>query len=277
MSSHSDICMLDGRILNPENSLLRRNQNELMTILQDLAEICDKHGICWWLSSGTLLGAARHKGFIPWDDDIDIVMPRKDFKRLRKILLAEENDKYFLQCIQSDVEYVNLYMKFRKKGVRLKTLNPRTKYFKHAGPFVDIFCIEYSSYWAAYLSKFIYYGLQHPTSYVKVKWLRRVLILLVEFISLWILIPVLRLLGKINPKHEYHYELGSGWPRHTFYKKDIYPLATAEFEGIKFPVPRDMDAYLTNVYGDWRVLPPEETIRKSLHTYDAIEEILGKK
>lgn len=276
MTNHSDICMLDGRILNPENSLLRRNQNELMTILQDLAEICDKHGICWWLSSGTLLGAARHKGFIPWDDDIDIVMPRKDFKRLRKILLAEENDKYFLQCIQSDVEYVNLYMKFRKKGVRLKTLNPRTKYFKHAGPFVDIFCIEYSSYWAAYLSKFIYYGLQHPTSYVKVKWLRRVLILLVEFISLWILIPVLRLLGKINPKHEYHYELGSGWPRHTFYKKDIYPLATAEFEGIKFPVPRDMDAYLTNVYGDWRVLPPEETIRKSLHTYDAIEEIFGK-
>ena len=276
MTNHSDICMLDGRILNPENSLLRRNQNELMTILQDLAEICDKHGICWWLSSGTLLGAARHKGFIPWDDDIDIVMPRKDFKRLRKILLAEENDKYFLQCIQSDVEYVNLYMKFRKKGVRLKTLNPRTKYFKHAGPFVDIFCIEYSSYWAAYRSKFIYYGLQHPTSYVKVKWLRRVLILLVEFISLWILIPVLRLLGKINPKHEYHYELGSGWPRHTFYKKDIYPLATAEFEGIKFPVPRDMDAYLTNVYGDWRVLPPEETIRKSLHTYDAIEEIFGK-
>ena len=123
MTNHSDICMLDGRILNPENSLLRRNQNELMTILQDLAEICDKHGICWWLSSGTLLGAARHKGFIPWDDDIDIVMPRKDFKRLRKILLAEENDKYFLQCIQSDVEYVNLYMKFRKKGVRLKTLH----------------------------------------------------------------------------------------------------------------------------------------------------------
>lgn len=276
MTNHSDICMLDGRILNPENSLLRRNQNELMTILQDLAEICNKHGICWWLSSGTLLGAARHKGFIPWDDDIDIVMPRKDFKRLRKILLAEENDKYFLQCIQSDVEYVNLYMKFRKKGVRLKTLNPRTKYFKHAGPFVDIFCIEYSSYWAAYLSKFIYYGLQHPTSYVKVKWLRRILILLVEFVSLWLLIPVLRLLGKINPKHEYHYELGSGWPRHTFYKKDIYPLATAEFEGIKFPVPRDMDAYLTNVYGDWRVLPPEETIRKSLHTYDAIEEIFGK-
>ena len=83
---------------NPEDSLLRRNQKELLVILKDLAEICDRHGICWWLSSGTLLGAARHRGFIPWDDDIDIVMPRKEFKKLRKILMEEENDKYFLQC-----------------------------------------------------------------------------------------------------------------------------------------------------------------------------------
>lgn len=266
-----------GRCYNPDNSKLRNNQKDLLLILKDLSDICDRHGICWWLSSGTLLGAARHKGFIPWDDDVDIVMPRKDFKRLRKILLAEENDRYFLQCIQSDVEYVNLYMKFRKKGVRLKTLNPRTQYFKHAGPFVDIFCIEYASYWTAYVSKFLYYSLQHPTSYVKVKWLRRTLNVLVEFICLGLLIPVLRILGKINPKHEYHYELGSGWPRHTFYKKDIYPLAKAEFEGELFPVPKDMDSYLTNVYGDWRKFPDEEVIRKSLHTYETIEEIFGKR
>ena len=100
----SDAHTPDGRYYNPEGSVLRNNQKDLLEILKDLSDICDRHGICWWLSSGTLLGAARHKGFIPWDDDIDIVMPRKDFKRLRKILLAEENDRYFLQCIQSDVE-----------------------------------------------------------------------------------------------------------------------------------------------------------------------------
>lgn len=263
------------RNCNPVDSKLRRNQMELLTILQDLSEICSKHGICWWLSSGTLLGAARHKGFIPWDDDIDIVMPRKDFKKLRKILLSEENDKYFLHCIQSDIEYVNLYMKFRKKGVSVPTLNPRTKHFKETGPFVDIFCIEYSSYWAAYVSKSIYYGLQHPTSYIKNKVFRRVMVLLVEFISICVVIPVLRVLGKINPKHEYHYELGSGWPRHTFYMKDTFPLSTAEFEGIEFPVPKDMDAYLTNVYGDWRTIPTEAVIRKSLHNYETVEEIFG--
>ena len=109
---------------------------ELLIILQDLADICEKHGVQWWLSSGTLLGAARHKGFIPWDDDIDIVMSRKDFRKLRKILLSEENDKYFLHCIQSDIEYVNLYMKFRKKGVSVPTLNPRTKHLKETGPFL---------------------------------------------------------------------------------------------------------------------------------------------
>ena len=60
---------------NPEGSKLRKNQLELVDILLDLAKICREHNIQWWLSSGTLLGAARHKGFIPWDDDLDIGQP----------------------------------------------------------------------------------------------------------------------------------------------------------------------------------------------------------
>ncbi|MBR2061575.1 MAG: LicD family protein, partial [Tidjanibacter sp.] len=71
---------------NPDGSALRRDQLELLRMLQVVAEICQKHNISWWLSSGTLLGAARHGGFIPWDDDMDIVLLRKDYKRLAKIL-----------------------------------------------------------------------------------------------------------------------------------------------------------------------------------------------
>ena len=81
-------------LFNPEGSKLRKTQLELLEILVDLAEICDQNNIQWWLSSGTLLGAARHKGFIPWDDDIDIVMLRKDAKRLEKILHKMDSDKY---------------------------------------------------------------------------------------------------------------------------------------------------------------------------------------
>ena len=262
---------------NPEGSKLRSYQMELLEILCHLAEICDKHGIQWWLSSGTLLGAARHKGFIPWDDDIDIVMFRKDFKKLKKILLSMESDDYVLHCIASDIEYVNVYHKYRKRGRNVDTTNPRTPYFKYTGPFVDIFCIESTNLFCSKWSKRIYYTLQHPTIYVKNKWLRRTLIVLVEILSFALLIPIFRLFGKINPKKEYHYEHGTGWARHTFYKKDIFPLARAEFEGKLFPVPANVDSYLTNVYGDWRKLPSEEQIKRSLHCRESITELFDNK
>lgn len=262
---------------NPEGSKLRSYQMELLEILCHLADICDKNGIQWWLSSGTLLGAARHQGFIPWDDDIDIVMFRKDFKKLKKILLSMDDDEYVLHCMESDIEYVNVYHKYRKRGRNVDTTNPRTPYFKYTGPFVDIFCIESSNLFCSKWSKRIYYALQHPTIYVKNKWIRRILIVLVEILSFILFVPILRLFGKINPKKEYHYEHGTGWARHAFYKKDIFPLAKAEFEGRQFPVPANMDSYLSNVYGDWRKLPAEEQIRKSLHCREYITELFDNK
>lgn len=260
---------------NPEGSLLRKNQKELVKILDDLADICDKNGIRWWLSSGTLLGSARHKGFVPWDDDVDIVMLRKDYRKFKKLMLSMESDIYFPQCMETDIEYVNTFMKFRKKGTHLDTINRRTINYKHAGLFIDIFCIEYSNRICIFLSKKIYHALIHPTIYVKNKWVRRFLIRLVEVISFGLLIPVLRLFGKINPKNEYHYEHGSGWYDHKFFFKDTFPLGKGEFEGRQYPVPHDVDAYLTNVYGDWRQVPTEEQIMKSLHSREYLQEIYG--
>lgn len=77
-------------------------------------------------------------------------------------------------------------------------------------------------------------------------------------------------------KEEYHYQLGAGWYKNTFYLKDIFPLSTAGFEGISFPVPHDVDAVLTSLYGDWRKIPSDEDIRKSLHNHDYIREIYGE-
>ena len=260
---------------NPDGSALRRTQLELLEILKVLDGICKEHNIEWWLSSGTLLGAARHQGFIPWDDDIDIVMLRKDFKRFDKIMRNYQSEEYVYHSMSTDVDYVYLFSKFRKRQGDAGEEHRRSKFYKYKGPFIEIFCIEKTNYFAARASSIIYNNLQHLTSYVRWSWLRRPLILLVNLLCLGIIVPLLRLVGLINPSGEYHYTLGLGWGRHKFFMEHTFPLGRAKFEGVEFPVPKDMDAYLRQVYGDWRKLPTDEQIRKAIHSPIYIKEIYG--
>lgn len=261
---------------NPEGSLLRRDQLELLRMLDVVAQICEQHNIKWWLSSGTLLGAARHQGFIPWDDDLDIVLMRKDCKRLERILRSLNSDEFVYHSMDTDVDYVNVFGKFRKREGRINTNNRRYNYYKWAGIGFDIFALEKTSYFSARTAQVIYSNLQHMTSYIRWGWLRKPLIRLIQLLCLGIINPVLRLVGKINPKGEYHYVLGTGWAKHVFYMKDIEPLTTTLFEGKMYPVPQNMDSYLSNVYGAWQSLPSEESIKRSIHCQEYRDEIFGK-
>lgn len=260
----------------PEGSKLRESQMELFKMLLVLADICKEHKIQWWLSSGTLLGAARHQGFIPWDDDVDIVMMKEDYKRLEKVLMEMQSDEYVLHSLKTDVEYINVFAKFRRKTGQDLSIDRRRNFYRWNGVFVDIFTIEKNNYTVTRLSKVIYHNIQHLTSYIQIKWLRRLLIRFIQILCLGIINPILKVVGLINPKDEYHYVLGLGWAKSTFFLKDIFPLKTAKFEGVDLPVPNNMDAYLTNVYGDWRKLPTEEQIRKSIHNPLYIKEIFGE-
>ena len=258
---------------NPEGSKLRRDQLELLRMLKHVADICQEHNIKWWLSSGTLLGAARHKGFIPWDDDIDIVMLRKDYRRLERILRKEHSKEFVLHSMRSDVEYVNCFAKYRKREGRIESTSRRYDYYKWRGIGFDIFTIEKTNYFAARAASTIYGNIQHLSSYIRWGWLRKPLIRLIELVSLLIIFPLLRVVGLINPKGEYHYALGQGWAKHTFFMENTFPLTTAEFEGESLPVPKDMDAYLRNVYGNWREIPSDEQIRRCIHCKEYLREI----
>lgn len=261
---------------NAEGSLLRRDQLELLRMLKIVAGICKENNIQWWLSSGTLLGAARHKGFIPWDDDMDIVLLRKDYKRLEKILCTMENEDFVFHCMKTDVDYVNEYGKFRKKEGRVQSKNHRYAYYKWVGVGFDIFSIEKTNRCSAFIAQGIYSKLQSMTYHIDADIIRKPLIRLIEFICHLIVFPLLRVIGLINPRQEYHYSLGTGWYNHTFYMKDTFPLSLAEFEGEMMPVPNNMDVYLTNVYGDWRTLPSDEDINKSIHCQEYRDEIFGE-
>ena len=262
---------------NPEGSALRRDQMELLRMLKIVDNICKEHGIKWWLSSGTLLGAARHHGFIPWDDDMDIVMLKRDYKKLEKILCKYESEEFVFHCTKTDVDYVNKFGKFRKKCGSIRSKSHRYAYYKWKGIGFDIFSIEKTNYLAAHLADQIYKRTQKYTLYIDKAWIRKPLIRIIEFFNWGLFCPILRLIGWIfNPKNEYHYTLGTGWPTHTFFMKYTFPLITTEFEGEQMPVPKDMDSYLTNVYGDWRTPPTEEQIMKSIHCQEYYDEIFGK-
>lgn len=271
-----DIQSPDLSRYNPEGSALRRDQKELLRMLKVVDKICRDNGIKWWLSSGTLLGAARHKGFIPWDDDIDIVLLREDYLKLEKILCQMNSDEFVYHCLYTDVDYVNMYGKFRKKEGRVQVRNRRYDYYKWAGIGLDIFAIEKTNRCSALAANFFYRTFQKMTSHIRNKTLRHIFIRLIQFGNFYLIFPFLRLIGKINPKEEYHYVLGSGWPKHTFHMNNTFPLSEAEFEGEMMPVPKDMNKYLEIVYGDWSALPSEAQIRKAIHCSNYIEEIYGK-
>lgn len=261
---------------SPEGSKLRRDQKELLRMLLIVGDICDQHKIQWWLAAGTLLGAARHKGFIPWDDDIDIFVLRKDYRKLGKILCNLQSDEFVYHCMHTDVDYINCFGKFRKKEGCIQSKSKRYNYYKWKGIGLDIFAVERTNYFAARLSSVIYKNLQHLSIYISQDWLRKPLIRIIEVLCLGLINPILRLIGLINPKGEYHYMLGMGWPKPVFFKKDIFPLTTAEFEGIQLPVPKDTDAFLQGEYGDWKQLPSEESIKKSIHCQEYRDEIFGE-
>lgn len=264
------------RDYNPEGSVLRRDQLEMLKVLVAFADICKKHGIKWWLCSGTLLGAARHKGFIPWDDDMDVSMLKEDYRKLEKVLTDMKSEEFFYQCINSDIEHVNVFGKFRKKHDPVFSSDLRSSYFKYQGVGVDVFYIEKSSRLASHLAKFFYQNMQHPTQYIKNRILRHLCIRLVQLVNFALIIPFCRLLGMMtNPNNEYRIALGGGFYKSKFFMKDIFPLSMMEFEGNAFPVPGNTDAYLTNIYGDWRKLPTEEQIRKKIHYPVYVKEIFG--
>ena len=97
-------------------------QKELVIIMDEIHQFCEDNNITYFLGGGAALGAVRHKGFIPWDDDIDIFMPRKDYNRFREIFCKEKRDRYYMQDVIMDKRYNSFLMKVRRKGTVYREL-----------------------------------------------------------------------------------------------------------------------------------------------------------
>lgn len=114
----------------------------MLEILVEVDKICKKHDIPYWLSSGTLIGAFRHNGFIPWDDDLDIEMLRKDYLRLLQVLPDELPDWLALQNDETDPAYFFFFTKVRDRRSRMLEQNGYDRMWQEQGIFIDILPVE---------------------------------------------------------------------------------------------------------------------------------------
>ena len=243
---------------NPEGSLLRRQQLRMLEILLEVDKICKKHDISYWLSSGTLIGALRHDGFIPWDDDLDIEMMRKDYLRLMEVLPKELPDWLVLQNSDTDPNYFYFYAKVRDKRSKMLEQNSYDRMWQEQGIYIDIFPMEQHPVWLHKLTEktvgHMYKIWRTSTDDHKaIRQVRRIY----DFNDK-VLFPCLRTLLQLTSSlfPQKTITSGMGIPFHNpRYADEIFPLTTHNFEGHQLPVPGNADAHLRHIYGDYMQLP----------------------
>ena len=120
---------------------MNKLQERQYEILVELDRICKKNNIEYFLDGGTLLGAVRHKGFIPWDDDLDVAMFRKDYEKFKSIVSSELNEKYFFQDYDTDDGYGMVFGKLKIKNTKY-TEKVANKSRAKDGIFIDIFIYD---------------------------------------------------------------------------------------------------------------------------------------
>ena len=261
---------------------LEKVHEVLLKIMDDVVSVCEKNELCYFLGGGSALGALRHKGFIPWDDDIDVNMPRKDYEQFLKLFRAQYGEKYWIQTPQETSNYGLSLAKIRKKGTVMMSRDDW--HTNECGIGIDIFVIEnmFDNPVLRTLHGVLCLGMGYLLSCKKFcrdkNELRRIAHEVPEVrgtfylkIAIGFLLTPLSLdwlcqktdaCHRLCKNNDSKYVSGCAGRLHFFgemYRRDDFcEVRKEDFEGRRWNVPIDAEGYLTHCYGDWKEIPAEK-------------------
>lgn len=271
-----------------EQAELDRIHKMELEILVDFMTICEKNHLHYFALAGTGIGAIRHGGFIPWDDDIDIGLPRADFEKFIRIVEAEMGDKYYVLNIEHDPKFPLTSTRLCIRGTRFVE-----RAFMDVdcplGIFLDLYAFDnladgkfayQKQVWTAWFwSKLIILrSIRRPVLYqsglkAKMIWAACGLVhdamVLCRISPQWLYKHCKKNLTKYNYKKtkRFGYPCDTNPHWNTLYKEDTFPTKRWKFENVKLRFPKEMEKMLHGFYGDtYMQLPPEEK-RKTHYPY----------
>ncbi|MBU3852013.1 MAG: LicD family protein [Candidatus Paralactobacillus gallistercoris] len=252
------------------DQLKKLQQVELQALIK-FDQICRKYDIPYTLFGGTLIGAVRHHGFIPWDDDVDVLLTRQNFEKLRRIPAQEWGDDYFYQSHYTDHNYRYSYDKLRVNHTYFGEEALIGTGIKNNGVFVDIFpadkvskdyryqlqVIEFMICRLLFMAKYININYRHGFE-KKVAQLIRVLFKGISLDKFYQFNE--KLIQKYdNSNFKYYCSFDSFNIKNEVYpEKFLTELEYTDFEGHQFLISKHYDAMLKEGYGNYMQLPPKE-------------------
>lgn len=246
---------------------LEHLQKVILIIAKDIDELCKKNDITYFLLGGSAIGAIRHKGFIPWDDDLDIIMDSDNYDKFIRVCREQlDTNKYYLQEAMAD--WPMMHTKIKLRGTLFIEPGQFVDKNGECGIFLDVFKMENSpssslaKKWQYVCAKYLLCNCLLNRGWSEAKGLKKMLMYAsypvnILFVRKFLLSQVERW----NNKETEYYGFFSGRYRYakSFYKKNLFNHAIyVQFEDTELPVPIGYDIWLKQIFGDYLTPPPTQ-------------------
>ena len=269
---------------------LRKLQLAELKILNEIVKICNENKITYYISGGTFLGAVRHKGFIPWDDDIDVAMPRADYEKFKKIANKKLPEKYKYRNFKTDNQIKICFSRVEDTEIKVRDTSAKKTDIRNA--WVDIFPLDgmpknkfkffIRKYHLLYLRMMLQYSQYStivnqnlPNRPLHEKILIKIgkLIPFEKFLNhRKYMFKIDETLQRVKAEESIYYMnfLGIYKFKSVMKKDEIYKEgAKYEFEGNYYNAPKEYDKYLTQIYGNYMDIPKDKD--KNKHHIEVLE------